>query len=266
MKYTDAIKEVRAKNPLIHCITNNVVINFTANGLIALGASPVMASAKEEAAQMVQHAQALLINIGTLSAVDVEAMILAGKEANRLDIPVIFDPVGVGATTYRSETARRILAEVDVTVIRGNAGEIAVLGGTSAKIKGVDGSGEGISPSLVQQIARELDTIVIATGKIDILSDGNNTYSIANGHEMLTNITGSGCLLGAVVAAFAGAADDIVKACIGALCFYGIAAEAAAEHTEAPGSFQVAFLDQLYLLGDSARDMEQVDKLEVVVK
>lgn len=265
MKYTDVIKEVRTKNPLIHCITNNVVINFTANGLIALGASPVMASAKEEAAQMVQHAQALLINIGTLAAADAEAMILAGKEANRLGIPVIFDPVGVGATTYRTETARRILAEVDVTVIRGNAGEIAVLGGISAKIKGVDGSGEGISPGHVQQIARELDTIVIATGKIDVLSDGNHTYSVSNGHEMLTKITGSGCLLGAVVAAFAGAADDVMKACIGALCFYGIAAEAAAELAQAPGSFQAAFLDQLYLLGNDVSGLERVDEIPVEV-
>ncbi|MFP7495068.1 hydroxyethylthiazole kinase [Terribacillus saccharophilus] len=265
MAYTDVIKKVRQKNPLIHCITNNVVINFTANGLIALGASPVMASDKEEAAQMVQHAQALLINIGTLAAADVEAMIHAGKEANRLGIPVIFDPVGVGATAYRTETAHRILSEVGVAVIRGNAGEIAVLGGTSTKIKGVDGSGEGISPSLVQQIAREQDAIIIATGKIDILSDGKDIYSIANGHDMLTTITGSGCLLGAVIAAFAGSAEDMVEACIGALAFYGIAAEKAAENAKAPGSFQVAFLDQLYL-SESATDGEKVDKMNVEVK
>ncbi|WP_141233218.1 hydroxyethylthiazole kinase [Terribacillus saccharophilus] len=265
MKYTDVIKQVREANPLIHCITNEVVINFTANGLIALGASPVMASAKEEVAQMVQHAQALLLNIGTLAAADVEAMILAGKEANRLGIPVIFDPVGVGATAYRTETSRRILAEVDVTVIRGNAGEISVLGGTSVKVKGVDGSEDGISPRVVQQLARELNTIVIATGKIDILSDGNHTYSIANGHEMLSNITGSGCLLGAVVAACAGAADNVLEACIGALCFYGIAAEEAAKTAKAPGSFQIAFLDQLYLLGDQAIDSEKVEQFELEV-
>lgn len=263
MKYTDVIKQVREANPLIHCITNQVVINFTANGLIALGASPVMASAKEEAAQMVQHARALLINIGTLAATDVEAMILAGKEANRLGIPVIFDPVGVGATAYRTETARRILAEVDVTVIRGNAGEISVLAGTSVKVKGVDGSEDRISPRIVQQLAGELDTIVIATGKIDILSDGNHMYSIANGHEMLSKITGSGCLLGAVIAACVGVADNKLEACIGALAFYGIAAEEAANTAEAPGSFQVAFLDQLYLLGDQMIDSEKVEHLEV---
>ncbi|MFP7478653.1 hydroxyethylthiazole kinase [Terribacillus saccharophilus] len=263
MKYTDVIKHVREVNPLIHCITNQVVINFTANGLIALGASPVMASAKEEAAQMVQHAQALLVNIGTLAAADVEAMILAGKEANRLGIPVIFDPVGIGATAYRTETARRILTEVDIAVIRGNAGEISVLSGTSVKVKGVDGSETGISPGAVKQLARELDTIVIATGEIDILSDGNHTYSVANGHNMLSKITGSGCLLGAVVAACAGVADNILEACIGALAFYGIAAEEAAKISEAPGSFQVAFLDQLYLLGDQMIDSEKVERFEV---
>nr|WP_077305290.1 hydroxyethylthiazole kinase [Terribacillus halophilus] len=261
MAYTDVIKQVREINPLIHCITNNVVINFTANGLIALGASPVMASAKEEAAQMVQHAQALLLNIGTLAAADAEAMILAGKEANRLNIPVIFDPVGVGATAYRTETARRILAEVDVTVIRGNAGEIAVLGGTSAQVKGVDGNREGISYDLVRRIADELQAVVIATGEVDILSDGERTFSIANGHHMLTKITGSGCLLGAVVAACAGAAENVVEACIGALAFYGIASERAAEQATAPGSFQVAFLDQLYLLQDEAGILEQVKQL-----
>jgi hydroxyethylthiazole kinase len=258
MAFTDVINQVRETNPLIHCITNNVVINFTANGLIALGASPVMASAKEEAAQMVQHAQALLLNIGTLSAADVEAMILAGKEANRFSIPVIFDPVGVGATAYRTETARRILAEVKVTVIRGNAGEIAVLGGTSVQVKGVDGNKEGISHNLVQHIADDLQTVVIATGEVDILSDGKRTFSVANGHHMLTNITGSGCLLGAVVAACAGASEDVLEACIGALAFYGIASEKAAEQAIAPGSFQVAFLDQLYLLQDEISVLEQV--------
>ncbi|WP_371747621.1 hydroxyethylthiazole kinase [Terribacillus sp. DMT04] len=261
MAYTDVIHQVRDTNPLIHCITNHVVINFTANGLIALGASPVMASAKEEAAQMVQHAKALLLNIGTLAAADIEAMILAGKEANRLGIPVIFDPVGVGATAYRTEAARRILAEVDVTVIRGNAGEITVLGGTSAQVKGVDGNKEGISHHQVQQIANDLQAVVIATGEADILSDGKRTFSVANGHRMLTKITGSGCLLGAVVAACAGASENVLEACIGALAFYGIASEKAAEQAAAPGSFQVAFLDQLYLLQDEATVLEQVKQL-----
>src|SRR5699024_11207259 len=135
--------QVRRETPLIHNITNQVVMNFTANGLYAIGASPVMAHAKEEVEEMTQIANALVLNIGTLTIDLVEAMILAGKAANKVGIPVVLDPVGVGATQFRTESARRILDKVDITVVRGNAGEIANLAGVDLAVKGVDGA-EGI--------------------------------------------------------------------------------------------------------------------------
>jgi hydroxyethylthiazole kinase len=247
------LKKVRDIRPLVHNITNTVVTNFTANGLLALGASPVMAYAKEEVAEMVCQARALVVNIGTLNSQTVESIILAGEAANRSDVPVIFDPVGAGATSYRTEAANKILQDVDVTVLRGNAAEIANVMGEKWDIKGVDaGSLKGDIVDLAITAAKKLKLVVIITGKEDIVTNGSTTYLVAGGHPLLTKVTGTGCLLSSVIGAFTGVEEDVLQASVAALAYYGIAAKKAANKTAelGPGSFQIEFLNQLSLVSE----------------
>lgn len=257
-EFSDVLVKVRERNPLVHNITNVVVTNFTANGLLALGASPVMAYAAEEVADMAKIASSLVLNIGTLNPQTVESMILAGKAANEANIPVIFDPVGAGATRYRTETAHRILAEVNVSVIRGNTAEVANIVGEAWEIRGVDaGSGKGNIVELAITAAQKLKTAVVITGKEDVVTDGITTYTVANGHPILTKVTGTGCLLSSVIGAFAAVEKNLISASVAALSFYGVAAEKAAKTTveKGPGSFQIEFLNQLSLV--SAGDVKQ---------
>ncbi|QCJ42444.1 hydroxyethylthiazole kinase [Bacillus sp. S3] len=252
------LEKVREVNPLVHNITNVVVTNFTANGLLALGASPVMANAIEEAADMAKIASSLVLNIGTLNAQTVEAMIAAGKAANVHGVPVIFDPVGAGATPYRTETAHRVMKEVKVAVIRGNAAEIANVVGEKWEIKGVDGGmAKGNITELAIQAAEILQCVVVITGKEDVVTDGTTTYIISNGHPILTKVTGTGCLLTSVIGAFAGVEKDLIQASVAALTCYGVAAEKAANQTAelGPGSFQIEFLNQLSLVSPEELDV-----------
>jgi hydroxyethylthiazole kinase len=259
------LEKVRAQNPLVHNITNVVVTNFTANGLLALGASPVMAYAKQEVADMAKIAGALVLNIGTLNEDVVEAMILAGKSANEHGVPVVFDPVGAGATPYRTEASKRILREVKVSIVRGNAAEVANVIGESWAIKGVDaGEGAGDVVQLGQKAARELGSTVVITGKDDVITDGERTFVVHNGHPMLTKVTGTGCLLTSVIGAFGAVETDPVAAATAALVFYGVAAEEAADQAAAagPGSFQIELLNQLTAVGP--KELEQRAKFERV--
>jgi hydroxyethylthiazole kinase len=242
---------VREENPLVHNITNVVVTNFTANGLLSLGASPVMAYAPEEVADMVRISRALVLNIGTLNKDVVNSMILAGKTANELGIPVIFDPVGAGATPFRTEMAKKVIKEVNISVIRGNGAEVANVLGENWEIKGVDGGEhQGNSMELAVRTAKKFNTIVVITGKDDVLTDGETTYLVSNGHPLLTKVTGTGCLLTSVIGAFAGVDSNYLRASLAALTFYGIAAEKAVEQAGelGPGSFQIQFLNQLALV------------------
>lgn len=256
---------VRESNPLVHNITNVVVTNFTANGLLALGASPVMAYAKEEVAEMASIAGALVLNMGTLRPEEVEAMLLAGKSANVNHVPVLFDPVGAGATSYRTEVVRHIPAEIDLAIIRGNAAEIANVINERWEIKGVDaGAGNGNIVSIARQAADELNTVAVITGKEDVVTDGERTILIRNGHSILTKVTGTGCLLTSVIGAFVAVEKDYVKAAVAALTFYGVAAELAAAKTveQGPGSFQIEFLNQLANI--TSDDIEKYGKIELI--
>ncbi|BCB02613.1 hydroxyethylthiazole kinase [Bacillus sp. KH172YL63] len=260
----ELVQEVREKNPLIHNITNVVVTNFTANGLLALGASPVMAYAKEEVGDMAQLAGALVLNIGTLSTDVIESMIIAGKAANEKGIPVVLDPVGAGATAYRTEKAREILREVNVTILRGNAAEVANVAGEQWAIKGVDaGSAGGDIAGLARKVADQFDCTVVITGKTDIISNRETTYAVGNGHPILTKVTGTGCLLSSVIGAFAAIEADPVKAAVTAVAAYGIAAEKAAALTaeKGPGSFQIALLDELSSIGEQDGELAKIEKL-----
>lgn len=243
------LTKVQKARPLVHNMTNVVVTNFTANGLLALGASPVMAYAREEVADMAKVAGALVLNIGTLSTEQVDAMIIAGKSANLHGVPVLLDPVGAGATRLRTESAQRILREVKISLIRGNASEIANLVGEVSDIKGVDAaeSSAGANAEIALRAARQFNAVAAITGKEDVIADGAHYRIISGGDVLLTQVTGAGCLLTSVLGAFAAVERDMMLAGTAGLAYYGAAAARAAERTASlgPGSFQVAFLDEL---------------------
>lgn len=252
------LDKVRKNNPLVHNMTNVVVTNFTANGLYALGASPVMAYSPDEVADMAKIAGALVLNIGTLSRELVDAMIVAGQSANANGVPVLLDPVGAGATSFRTESALRILREVRISLVRGNAAEVAHLVGEEREIKGVDAGysadAKGSNVDLAIRAARELNTIVAITGQEDVITDGEIVRIISGGDVMLTKVTGAGCLLTSVLGAFAAVEPDLMLAGTAGLAYYGAAASQAAERTSdlGPGSFQIAFLDELAKLHDGS--------------
>lgn len=265
-KLPSLITRIHEEQPLIHNMTNTVVTNFTANGLLSLGASPVMAFAEEEVADMVQNARALVLNIGTLTKELVNAMIVAGKTANVFGVPVLLDPVGAGATPYRTDAALRIVREVDVTLIRGNAGEISHLIGEFITVKGVDaGHSDTLERAqLAIRAARTLGTAVIVTGPEDVITDGDSGYVVKSGHPLLTRVTGTGCLLTSVIGAFLAVEPSILEAGTAGLGFYGAAARKAAENAGqvGPGSFQIAFLNELSNLTPSSFE-EYVTVLDI---
>ncbi|MFD1131161.1 hydroxyethylthiazole kinase [Paenibacillus provencensis] len=266
------ITRIHEEQPLIHNITNTVVTNFTANGLLALGASPVMAYAEEEVADMVQHARALVLNIGTLTTDLVNTMVTAGKAANKYGVPVLLDPVGAGATPYRTDAALRILREVEITLIRGNAGEISHLIGEGMTVKGVDaGQSEVVERAqMAVRAARTLGTTVVVSGPEDVITNGDTGLVIKSGHPLLTRVTGTGCLLTSVIGAFLAVHDSVLEAGAAGLGYYGAAASIAGQKTEqmGTGSFQIAFLDELSNLEPSVYEkyVEITDMNELFIK
>jgi hydroxyethylthiazole kinase len=250
------LRTIRERRPLVHQITNYVVMNETANATLALGALPVMAHAREEVEEMVRLAGALVINIGTLSPHWVEAMLLAGRAANEAGVPVVLDPVGAGATTYRTETARRILRDVDVSVLRGNAGEIATLVGVEAEVRGVESMGTANEPAELARIAaRSLGLVASVTGAIDHVSDGERVLAVANGHELLAAVSGTGCMSSAITGCFLAAKkDESLEAAAEALAAFGVAGEEAARDAKGPGTFHVNLYDALAALEPETLD------------
>ena len=244
---TENLRNVRETKPLVHNITNYVVMNFTANLLLAAGASPVMAHAENEVEEMVAFAKALVLNIGTLDDAWIAAMLKAGRRASALGVPIVLDPVGAGATKLRTEAARRILGETRVTLVRGNASEILALGGGAAKTRGVDAADSvDAAAERAGALARELGVPVAITGAVDYVTDGRRVVRVANGHPLMGVVTGTGCGATAIVAAFAGVEADPVSAAATALAYYGLAGEYAADGAAGPGSFAVRFLDALH--------------------
>lgn len=243
------LSAIRAKKPLIHNITNFVVMNFTANTLLALGASPVMAHAENEVEEMVSFAGSLVLNIGTLTDSWVDSMIKAGQAASKLNTPIILDPVGSGATTLRTNAAKRIIAETNVRVVRGNASEILSLADDNSTTKGVDSlHSVDEAKDTAKQLAKELGATLAITGPIDTVTDGKRVVEIANGHELMPLVTGTGCAATATIGAFAAVDKDMVSATVSALAFFGLAGERAAQHAKGPGSFMIAFQDALYTI------------------
>jgi hydroxyethylthiazole kinase len=250
------LRTMRERKPLVHQITNYVVMNETANATLAVGALPVMAHAREEVEEMARLASALVLNIGTLSPQWVESMLLAGGTATARDIPVVLDPVGAGATEYRSVTARRILDVVGVTVLRGNPGEVATLVGAAAEVRGVESIGAGLEAAeLARTAARRLGVVASVTGAVDHVSDGDRVLAVSNGHELLAAVTGTGCMSSALTGCFLAAKPEApLEAAAEALAAFGVAAEDAADGAGGPGTFHARLYDALFNLDPATLD------------
>ncbi|HEU6444445.1 MAG TPA: hydroxyethylthiazole kinase [Gaiellaceae bacterium] len=247
------LRELRARKPLVHQITNYVVMNETANATLALGALPVMAHAPEEVEEMAAVAGALVLNIGTLSKHWIEAMLLAGKATRA---PIVLDPVGAGATRFRTETAKRLLDELRITVVRGNAAEVATLAGHEAEIRGVESIGAQTPASeLAREAARTLGCVVSVTGPTDHVSDGQRVLAVENGHELLGTVSGTGCMSTSVTASFLAAKPaEPLEAAAEALVAFGVAGEDAARDAKGPGTFHTGLYDALYNLDPDSLD------------
>lgn len=252
----DAIRvldELRRRGPLVHCMTNIVVAGFTANVLLAVGASPAMVENSEESAEFAQVADAVLVNLGTLSPDKVTAMRAAVAAAARAGTPWVLDPVAVGALAYRTRFATELLAS-GPAVIRGNPSEILSLAGvTDSAGRGVDstsGSRDALERAI--ELARRQRTTVAVSGAIDYITDGAVVLEVRTGHEMMTRVTGLGCALGALVSACCAVERSPVLAASAATTILTVAAEVAVKRSEGPGSFAVSLLDALYRLDSAA--------------
>jgi hydroxyethylthiazole kinase len=255
------LETIREKAPVIHSITNYVVMNSTANALLALGASPVMAHAEEEMEEMVAIAAALVINIGTLSPAWVRAMFRAAEAARARRIPIVLDPVGAGATSYRTRTARELIRAVPPEIIRGNASEIMALLDTGIRTKGVDSAvSSDAAVTLGRALHEQCGATVSISGETDYTIGPEGIIRGCNGHLLMTRVTGLGCTATALCGAFAAVHPDPSVAAAQAMAVMGIAGEIAFARAEGPGSLQVHFLDALYNL--TADDIARLLKID----
>jgi hydroxyethylthiazole kinase len=243
------LQKIRDNAPLVHNVTNFVVMNNTANALLAIGASPVMAHAAEEVAEMSALSSALVINIGTLSREWVDAMALAMTAAKDKGIPIIFDPVGIGATVFRTQSCLTLIDQISPTVIRGNASEIMALNGNSVQTKGVDSlAAASDAESAALALAQKYACVVTVSGAVDLITDGNNKFQVRNGNPMMPKVTGLGCTATALVGAFCAVNDNALAATTHAMTVMGICGEIAAGKSAGPGTLQVHLIDAFYNL------------------
>lgn len=235
------LKNIKENAPLIHNITNYVTVNDCANMILACGASPIMADDKREVEEITSICNALNINIGTLNSRTIESMVLAGKKANELRHPIVLDPVGVGASALRTQTALHLLQEIQFTVIRGNISEIKMLAGITSATQGVDANiADKVTENnldatilFAKDFSKRTGAIIVITGAIDIVCNSEQAYIISNGHSMMTTITGTGCQLSALLASYVAVnTDDVLRATVAAVCTMGLAGEIAYERLE----------------------------------
>jgi hydroxyethylthiazole kinase len=245
------LSRTRDRSPLTHCITNAVAANFTANVLLAVGASPAMVVATEEVAEFAAIAAALVINVGTVTNASAQAMLIAAAAARESGTPWVLDPVAVGAVRFRTQVATELL-EHRPAVVRGNASEILALSGFAGGGKGVDSTDDSATAiPCARELAKRTGAVIAISGVIDYITDGSDVISVAGGDAIMTRVTGVGCALGAVMAAFLAAADPL-RAAASASAVFAVAGERAARSAPGPGSFAVAFLDQLARLAADA--------------
>lgn len=256
---------VRTRVPLVHCITNYVTVNDVANALLACGGSPIMADDIDEVADIVSIADALVLNIGTLNSRTIASMIKAGQAANRKNIPVVFDPVGAGASALRNRTTQTLLKEIKFTVIRGNLSELSFIAGLSAATRGVDANAADDkfdAADVAKTVAEKYGCVAAITGATDVVCDSKRTAKIKNGVAAMGKITGTGCMLSGVVGAYVGANDDAFSAVVTAIASMGIAGEQAyAKYGSiGTGSLRVGIIDALSVLDDGA--IEKAARIE----
>lgn len=258
----ELLKKIKEQKPLIYHITNWVTIYDCANIVRAIGALPVMAHAKEEATDMSKIANALVLNIGTLTNELIESMKIAGKAANEKGIPIVLDAVGVGATKLRDDKALELLNELKIDIIKGNSSEIARLAGEKAETKGVEATKvETNLIELAKKLANERKATVVITGKEDIITNGTDVYICKNGHEMMGKFVGTGCMAASVIASFAAVEKDYTKAAASALVIFGITGELASRRATGPGSYKESFYDEIFNLDETdINDMEKLEK------
>ncbi|NLB23008.1 MAG: hydroxyethylthiazole kinase [Clostridium sp.] len=271
--FENYLAEVRGKKPLVHCITNYVTANDVANSLLAVGASPIMADEPLEVAEITQRCDALTLNLGTLDQKKIESMLIAGKKANALGHPVVLDPVGIGSSRLRRRVAEEILKTIQVAVIRGNSSEIKALAHGTVAARGVDASVKNLMQEgdleeeilLMQEFAKQSNSILLVTGAVDLACDGEHALVLRNGHTMMSQITGTGCQLSALVAAFLAANPaDSLMATAGAAACYGLAGELAKTRLrldEGTATYRNRLIDALGLL--TATDLKGGVKYEI---
>ena len=261
LKAYDLLEKVRRNSPVVHHLTNWVTIYDCAQIVKTLGASPVMAHAPEEMADMTRIASALVLNLGTLTVDFVETMKKAAASANQKGIPVILDPCGAGATELRDRKVFELLDQVKINIIKGNASEIARVGGANIRTKGVDSAEVGIDlETLAHKLAVRRQATVVITGKVDIVAGSQGIYRVKNGNALMTSVVGTGCMAASVIGAFAAVESDYARAAACGLACYGIAAELAAEKSSGPASFKAALFDCLYSLDQPT--VERMQRIE----
>ena len=257
LDFDKILLNLKTKTPSVHCITNYVTANDCANILLACGASPVMAYSAEESAEITSRSDALLLNLGTMKPHTPEAMQKSGLQANRDGKPVIFDPVGVGSSEFRSRTAKRLFNDIKISLIRANISEVKALLNFSHKNSGVDADkADKVTSSnlaenirLVKTLAKQTNAITAATGDCDLISDGETTYIIKNGHAMMSRITGAGCMLSSLSAAFLASNQDFpLEAAAAAVCCFGICGELAFKDGIGSGSYRINLIDEVFKL------------------
>lgn len=260
LKVIDLLAKLREEKPLVHHITNYVTVNDCANITLAIGASPVMADDINEVEEMVSMASSLVLNIGTLNERTIHSMLAAGKKANGLNIPIVLDPVGVGATYYRTETAKRLIKELNISVIKGNISEISTLYGMDARTKGVDAEENGdVSENDIQskieiakKLASNLNCVIAITGAIDIITDGTKVYTVENGDAIMSRITGTGCMCASLIGSFCAVSSNALEGALAGVLSMGIVGEIAKEKIgishKGTGSLKVEIMDGIYNL------------------
>jgi hydroxyethylthiazole kinase len=263
LKAEEVLRRIAEERPLVHHLTNYVTVNLVANTTLLTGALPVMAHAHDEVEEMVDLASALAVNIGTLDVPFVEAVLLAGRRANERGIPVVLDPVGAGATSFRTKTAERLLSELEIAAVCGNAGEIATLAGLSAEVRGVE-SLAGDAREAAAKASGALGITVAATGATDYVSDGEHTLAVSNGHPLMGHVVGSGCAATAVVGCFAAAEGADAETVAHALSYFGRAGEVAAEGADEGGTYEPRLLDALAGLAGDPNGLDSALRVEEV--
>ena len=255
------LEKVRTQKPLVHHLTNWVTIYDCANIVKVLGASPVMAHAKEESGDMAKLSSSLVLNIGTLTLDFIESMKVAAKSANKKGIPVILDVCGAGATPFRDEKSFELLDGVRIDVIKGNASEIARIAGENVQTKGVDSVAvEKDLIDIAKHLAKKRNATVVITGVEDIIADKDRHYIVKNGHELMAHVVGTGCMASSVIGTFCAVEKDLAKASAAGLSCFGIAGELAAKESKGPGSFKESLYDSIYKLDkDTLEKMQRIE-------